>query len=205
MAETSGNRLEMLGSAAAGIAHEINNQLTLILNYIETMDLEGASAAASRCTALTASMLSCSRGESLVLRPVGITTFLRDFAEQLCLPENVQLIVDLPESLPEIRADPVALRRALTCLVSNAFEAMNGAGSLRIAASPRTIEVGDTGPGIALTDHRQIFEPFFTTKVSPGAGLGLAIVREIMLRHGGAVSVKSGPGHGARFTLRFFS
>ena len=82
---------------------------------------------------------------------------------------------------------------------------MNGAGSLRIAASPRTIEVGDTGPGIALTDHRQIFEPFFTTKVSPGAGLGLAIVREIMLRHCGAVSVKSGPGQGARFTLRFCS
>lgn len=205
MVETSGNRLEMLGSAAAGIAHDINNQLTLILNYIETMDLEGARAAASRCTALTASILSFSRGESLALRSVDVVKFLRDFTRHLRLPGGIPLVVDLPASLPEIQADPVALHRALTNLVSNACEAMNGVGTLRIGASPQTIEVGDSGPGIALTDHRKIFEPFVSTKGSRGTGLGLAIVRDIMRQHGGAVSVKSAPGQGALFTLRFRS
>jgi signal transduction histidine kinase len=99
----------------------------------------------------------------------------------------------------------VALRRALTNLVSNACEAMNGVGSLRIGASPQAIEVGDTGAGIALIDQRKIFEPFVTTKGSCARGLGLPVVREIMLQHGGAVSVKSEPGHGARFTLRLRS
>jgi signal transduction histidine kinase len=106
MVEISNNRLEMLGSAAAGIAHDINNQLTLILNYIETMDLGGARAAASRCAALTTSMLACSRSESLDLRPVDVVKFLSDFTGQLCLPPGVRLIVDLPESLPEIRPIP---------------------------------------------------------------------------------------------------
>jgi signal transduction histidine kinase len=197
------NRLEMLGTAAAGIAHDINNQLMLILNYIETTDLEGARAAASRCTALTAGLLSYSRGESLALGALNVVRFLRDFTAQLSLPPGVHLTLDLRPSLPEIRADPVAIHRALTNLVANACDAMNGVGSLRIGASPQTIEVADTGPGIALADQKKIFEPFVSSKGSHGTGLGLAIVREIMRQHGGAVAVRSTPGQGAQFTLRF--
>jgi signal transduction histidine kinase len=197
------SRLEMLGSAAAGIAHDINNHLMLILNHIETTDLEAARAAASRCTALTAGLLSWSRGESLVMGALDVAVFLRDFIPQLRLPADVQLIVDVAPSLPSIRADPVALHRALTNLVSNACEAMNGVGSLRIGASRQTIEVGDTGSGIALADQKKIFEPFVSTKRSGATGLGLAIVRDIMRQHGGVVTVESAPGKGAQFTLRF--
>jgi signal transduction histidine kinase len=199
------NRLEMLGTAAAGIAHDINNQLTLILNYIETTDLEGARKAASRCTELTAGLLSWSRGESLALGALDAVKFLSDFTGQLHLPAGVQLTVDLPRSLPRIHADPAALHRVLTNLVTNACDAMNGVGSLRITGSPQSIEVADTGHGIALADRKRIFELFVSTKGARGTGLGLCIVQEIMRQHGGAVAVDSAPGEGARFTLRFRS
>lgn len=196
-------RLEMLGTAAAGIAHDINNQLTLILNYIETTDLEGARKAASRCTALTAGLLSYSRGEALVLEALDVAKFVSEFVAQLTLPPGVHLATDLKPSLPRIKADPTALHRVLTNLIANACYAMNGHGALCIAVSPQTIEVSDTGPGIAFVDQRRIFQPFVSTKGSNGTGLGLAIVREIMQQHRGSVTVDSAPGKGARFTLRF--
>jgi len=198
-------RLEMLGTAAAGIAHDINNQLTLILNYIEATDLEGARKAASRCTALTAGLLSYSRGESLALEALDVAKFLSEFVAQLTLPPGVHLTIDLKPSLPQIQADPTALHRVLTNLISNAADAMKNQGALRIAASLQTIEVSDTGPGIAPADQRKIFQPFVSTKGSNGTGLGLAIVREIMQQHRGSVTVDSAPGEGAKFTLRFGS
>jgi len=196
-------RLEMLGTAAAGIAHDINNQLTLILNYIETTDLEGARKAASRCTALTAGLLSYSRGEALVLEALDVGKFVSEFAAQLTLPPGVLLTIDLKPSLPPIQADPIALHRVLTNLVSNACDAMKNQGALRITASAGTIEVSDSGPGVAPADRKRIFEPFVSTKGSNGTGLGLAIVREIMQQHRGSVVVDSAPGEGAKFTLRF--
>jgi signal transduction histidine kinase len=196
-------RLEMLGTAAAGIAHDINNQLTLILNYIETTDLEGARKAASRCTALTAGLLSYSRGEALVLAALDVGQFVSEFVAHLTLPPEVHLTIDLKPSLPRIQADPAALNRVITNLISNACYAMNGAGTLSITASPQTISVSDTGPGIAFVDQRRIFQPFVSTKGSNGTGLGLAIVREIMQQHRGSVIVDSAPGEGAKFTLRF--
>ena len=197
------HRLEMLGTAAAGIAHDINNQLTLILNYIETTDLEGARKAASRCTALTAGLLSYSRGEPLILEGLDIAKFLSDFTAHLRLPAGVQLTIDLKPQLPKIQANPTALHRVLTNLVSNACDAMNGPGALTITASPQTIEVSDTGPGIAPADRKRIFDPFVSTKGSKGTGLGLSIVRAIMQQHGGSVVLDSTPGQGAKFTLRF--
>jgi signal transduction histidine kinase len=91
----------------------------------------------------------------------------------------------------------------LTNLVSNACDAMKNQGALRITASAGTIEVSDSGPGVAPADRKRIFEPFVSTKGSNGTGLGLAIVREIMQQHRGSVVVDSAPGEGAKFTLRF--
>jgi len=192
-----------LGSAAAGIAHDLNNQLMLVLNYIEVSNLDGARAAARRCTALTSSLLGWCRGETMSMTRVALDPFLVDFADSVELPEGVSLTLDIPESLPEIKADPVALSRVLTNLVGNACDAMRGEGRIEIHAFERTIEVTDSGPGITPENLKQVFEPFFTTKGSSGTGLGLAIAREIMRQHGGGVWVRSRPGHGATFSLRF--
>jgi two-component system, NtrC family, sensor kinase len=192
-----------LGSAAAGIAHDLNNQLTLIVNYLEVSNLEGARVAAGRCTALTSSLLLWCRGETIRMEPIDLGKFLFDFADNVETPDYVPVELELAEGLPEIKADPVALTRVLTNLVDNACDAMKGKGLVTITAFERTIEIGDSGPGIAPENLKRIFEPFFSTKNAKGTGLGLSIVREIMRQHGGSVWVRSKPGHGATFCLKF--
>jgi signal transduction histidine kinase len=196
-------RLESIGSAAAGIAHDINNQLTLIVNHLAVADTARAQEAVRRCSQLTEGLLSYCKGETAAPGPSDPASFLRKFAEELCLPEGIVLILEIPAGLPAVIAEPVGTMRALSNLVSNACAAMQGDGTLWITAAPGTIEVRDSGPGIPNGCARQIFEPFFTTRGAKGTGLGLAIVREMMRRQGGAVSVQSAPGKGAHFVLRF--
>jgi signal transduction histidine kinase len=192
------SRMETIGSAAAGVAHDINNQLNLIVNH-----LEGAQRATERCAALTESLLAYCKNEPIELISTNPAAFLRNFAEHLRMPEGIDLHLDVPTLLPAISTDPLALTRALTNLISNACDAMDGKGTLRITASPHAIEVSDTGRGIPIELAKQIFDPFFTTKGANGTGLGLAIVRELMRQQSGSVTVHSEPGRGAQFTLRF--
>jgi two-component system NtrC family sensor kinase len=205
------DRLEMIGSAAAGIAHDMNNQLHLIVNHLSLLnetsngarDIEAAQRAAERCSALTASLLAYCKGDPIAVSSTNPGVFLGNFVTQLRLPEGIDLHLNVPALLPAIATDSLALTRALTNLISNACHAMDGRGTLRITASPRTIEVSDSGPGISVDCRKQIFEPFFTTKGTHGTGLGLSIVRDLMRQQGGSVAVHSEPGRGARFTLYF--
>src|SRR5580658_7556164 len=80
------SRLEIIGSAAAGIAHDINNQLSLIVNH-----LEGAQRATERCSALTASLLAYCKGEPVEVSSTNPAVFLRHFAEHLRLPRGIDL------------------------------------------------------------------------------------------------------------------
>ncbi len=197
------SRFEIIGSAAAGIAHDINNQLTIIVNHLASADVDGARAAVERCSALTRSLLGYCRGEPLALTGLDPALFLKRFTGQIRLPGNIELEVKIPDTLPAINANAFAVKRALTNLIANACAAMEDKGTLRITAAPGVIEVGDTGPGIRAEHRKEIFAPFFTTKGAHGTGLGLAIVRELMHQQGGSVTVQSEPGCGARFTLRF--
>jgi signal transduction histidine kinase len=200
---TNEQSMAELGSAAAGIAHDLNNQLTLILNYLDISNVEGARTAANRCAALTSSLLSWCRGETMRTKPFDVHSFLFDFIDNLPLPDSVTVALEMAEAPMEIKADPLAVTRVLLNLVLNACHAMDNAGSIVIRAFDRTIEVSDSGPGIAPADSQRIFEPFFSTKGSEGTGLGLAIVRETMRKHGGEVSFRNGLAGGATFSLRF--
>jgi signal transduction histidine kinase len=197
------SRLETIGSAAAGIAHDINNQLTLIVNHLAIADMEGAQKAVGRCSDLTKDLLQYCRGEMASAGPLDAVAFLQKFAAELSLPAGIEFVLDAPAWLPKIMAEPTALARTLNNLISNACAAMNGSGRLWITASPGVIEVRDSGPGIPRETREQIFEPFFSTKGAQGTGLGLAIVREMMRQQGGFATVYSEPGKGARFVLRF--
>jgi signal transduction histidine kinase len=196
-------RLEMIGSATAGIAHDINNHLFLIVNHLSFADVNAARIAAERCAALTASLLAYCKGEHIRISCIDPIAFLQNFVQELHLPESIDVVVETPASLPPISANPLMLTRALTNLVSNACSAMENHGTVRITASPRTIEIGDTGPGVPLSERKRIFEPFYSTKGMQGTGLGLAIVREIMSQHGGSVTIISDAGTGAKFRLHF--
>lgn len=213
---------ETLGAAAAGIAHDLNNQLTLIVNHLSFQNSQGpnlsphdiasAMVAVDRCSALTACLLAAGRGEGLQLSPLDPTEFLRDFTAGLRLPEGVRLFLNIPTALPAIAANAVAVSRALYNLISNACAAMQNNGIVRISASKQSIEIADSGPGIPPEFSQRVFEPFFTSRLLTSqaathdnqcTGLGLSIVREIMNQHSGSVTLNSEPGRGARFTLRF--
>jgi two-component system, NtrC family, sensor kinase len=203
------SRLEIIGSAAAGIAHDINNQLTLILNHLSLSDVDSAQAAVDRCSALTASLLYFCRGEDVALEAVDPAIFLQQFAAQLYPGSGIDLVLSIPAGLPAIAANTLALTRVLTNLVSNACAAMEGNGTLWIKATPGGIEVRDSGPGIPDEFRKQIFDPFFTTKGAQGTGLGLSIARDLMRQQGGTITMHgetahSEPGRGAHFTLRFY-
>jgi signal transduction histidine kinase len=129
--------------------------------------------------------------------------FVHDFVRQLRLPQGVNLKLEIPPSLPLIRTSKLGLTRALINLIGNACDAMECSGTIRIVATPRVIEVCDSGPGMSAESIKQIFEPFYSTKGEEGFGLGLAIVRELMREQGGFVTVNSEPGKGAGFALHF--
>lgn len=197
-------RLERIGSAAAGIAHDINNQLNLIVNYLgDGNSVTEAREAAQRCSALTSSLLTYCHDEALVNQSLDPAKIARKFVCEFRVPEGITLETDIPHSLPLVRANSLAVSRALFNIAKNACDAMNGHGTIRIAASAQQLEISDSGPGIPEETMKKIFEPFYTTKSGSGFGLGLAIVRELMREMGGYVAVSSEPGAGTHFILRF--
>ncbi len=196
-------RLENIGNAAAGIAHDLNNHLTLILNHLAFDQLDEARAATNRCCALTKSLLAYSSGRKINRAPVDLSRLLRNIFYFHPIPAGIHVTLSAPENLPRVSADADAIERVLINLVSNAFHAVNNEGNVSIRVSRYLIEVEDDGPGIAPENLARIFEPFFSTKGEKGTGLGLAIVRDIMREHGGTVTVDSEPGRGTVFQLKF--
>ena len=200
---TRAERLEMIGSAAAGLAHDLNNHLTLIVNHLDAEDLEGARAATRQCSDLVASVLAWGRGTPPHACAIKPGPFLRELCKGLRLPPGIFLSHSIMPCVAPIWADPVGLTRALHNLIANACQAMDNIGIIRIKATDFAIEVRDSGPGIPPDLARRVFEPFFTTRGETGTGLGLAIVRETMRQCGGSVELDPACQVGARFTMRF--
>jgi len=124
--------------------------------------------------------------------------------------EGITLDVDIAPDLPELPADEAQLRQALINLVRNAREALASAPTKRLGISVVNdqtsgrllVRVSDSGAGIDQHDLGKIFDPFFSTKAQ-GTGLGLALVQQIVVDHGGQIDVDSVPGRGTTFTLAF--
>jgi PAS domain S-box-containing protein len=218
-------KLAALGTLSAGIAHELNNPLGIIISRIELMLLENEDLApvvredlavihrqAQRVARLLQSLLSYARPTTS--EPVAID-INRAVDEILALAETqlakagVRIATTLDRSLPSTVGDPSALEQVVLNLVTNARQAMEGGGEIRIitrraAGDCGWIElvVADTGPGIPPEIASKIFDPFFSTKAT-GTGLGLSITYRIVRDHGGTIDVRSTPGHGTEFILRF--
>jgi signal transduction histidine kinase len=120
--------------------------------------------------------------------------------------QRIDLVVDLPPTLPEAELDYAQIEQVLLALLSNAVEAMPQGGRItitgRVADDGRhlRLDVIDTGPGIAPDQLGRVFKLFFTTK-SSGTGLGLAVAKKIVERHGGTIAVESEIGRGTGFTI----
>jgi two-component system NtrC family sensor kinase len=124
---------------------------------------------------------------------------------------NVQIDMDLAGEVPPVSIDPNQLQQVFLNLLTNAADAMNDTGYIRIATrtlgpgAERQVETEftDTGPGIYPNNLDKIFEPFFTTKpVGKGTGLGLPVSYGIVKKHGGDIIVKSKVGRGTSFFVR---
>ncbi len=218
-------KIAAMGSLLAGVAHELNNPLSVVIGHavllqeavgdgplaVRTQKLRQA---AERCGRIVKSFLALARQQPPEYRDVQINQIVRDAVELLAYQlrvDDVQVELQLVESLPLIWADVHQLVQVLVNLATNAHHAMretSGPRRLTIrtgwdsARAQVHVAVEDSGPGIPPEIQGRIFEPFFTTKPpGVGTGLGLPLCAGIVKGHGGRIEVRSDPGHGAVFTV----
>lgn len=220
------DRLAALGEMAATIAHEVKNPLASIevmagLLRRQLADRQETQAMladiiheAKMANAIVLEVLDFVRPIRLQVDRTTVRQVVDDaivVADRKLTRGETALILDLPDDLPPLHADHHQLCQVVTNLLTNAFEAQAGGGTVRLEARQRprasdaeaavvVVRVADDGPGIPADIRDRIFNPFFSTKPQ-GSGLGLAIVRKIVDAHEGRIDVASEPGHGTTFTV----
>lgn len=227
-------KMEAIGTLAGGIAHDFNNLLAAILGYSEILlssckpgdptykPTTIIKTAAERGADLAKKILTITRKEKLEARPVNLNEVVRTAEELLkrSMPKNIEIVLNLKEDMPLIKADPTQLQQVVMNLAVNARDAMPEGGRLVIetaivgsengAANGLPVakggfvklSVSDTGVGMDVDTQRKIFDPFFTTKESgKGTGLGLYIVHAVVSNHSGYINLYSEPGKGTRFNI----
>ncbi len=212
-------KLSSLGEISAGIAHELRNPMGVIAGYTKLLTKKADNSLKPTVDAISKEIVVMDRIISDFLsftRPVELTISDIDLKAIIenCTATIVDKRIDIKlrldmNALPVIKGDGVLLRQAFTNLIQNAVEAMPQGGELTVKASPSAgssgdfldVSIFDTGHGIAENIKDKIFLPFFTTKES-GTGLGLAIVHNIVVAHGGNISVDSSD-KGTTFRIKF--
>jgi len=128
--------------------------------------------------------------------------------EKQTAEKRVHLAVEVPQDIPDVKADANKITWVLTNLITNALRYTESEGSIRLSAAHHGpyihVSVIDNGPGIPFEDQSRIFDKFVQIKSDTalgGSGLGLAICREIIRAHGGTIWVDSIPGEGSTFTF----
>jgi signal transduction histidine kinase len=219
-------RLATVGRMAAQIAHEVRNPLSAIGLNAELLgdELSGDAAEARRMVAsiigevdrltdITETYLRFTRLPRPKLEREAIGSLVASvvaLARGEIAQEGIAVEVDIASDLPDLPADEAQLRQALINLIRNAREALAAAPAKRLgisvahdrAAKRLVVRISDSGAGIEKADVGKIFDPFFSTKAQ-GTGLGLALVQQIVVDHGGQIEVDSAPGQGTTFTLSF--
>ncbi|HET8538723.1 MAG TPA: HAMP domain-containing sensor histidine kinase [Anaeromyxobacter sp.] len=206
-------KLAGIGRLAAGIAHELNNPLQVMLGYL-TLDrnvpdarlaqhLAAVESEARRCKQIVDGLLELARPPATAAA-IDLRVLCEDVTEGLLRSTSSTARVTV-EGAASAMGNSLKLRQILFNLVKNAIEAAGPDGAVQVAirgsGDHAEVAVTDSGPGVPKEARARLFEPFFTTKAS-GTGLGLAISRAIALAHGGDIRIENGDVGGAVFTLR---
>jgi iron only hydrogenase large subunit-like protein/nitrogen-specific signal transduction histidine kinase len=212
-------KLAHMGQLSAGIAHELNNPLGVVIMYSNILleeskagdpvrdDLKLIVDQAARCKKIVAGLLNFARKNQVNHQMVSIKDLVAHSLDSLIIPGKVKINIDDRTTNPEAMLDLEQMMQVLTNLVKNAFDAMPAGGTVNIkmedTLSDVIIVISDTGTGIKEEDRAKIFEPFFTTKsIGQGTGLGLATAYGIVKMHKGQITAESNdnPSHGATGT-----
>ncbi|HTU91750.1 MAG TPA: ATP-binding protein, partial [Gemmataceae bacterium] len=212
--------LAALGKLLAGVAHEVRNPLAAIRSTAQLYQrlpppsrdpsmLDPILQSVDRLNALVSRLLFFVRSGHEERRPVDVNAIVQETLTLLRAQADSQRVIlqtELASDLPPLFGSAQALQQVVLNLTTNALQAMPNGGVLLcrtrlLTGSPRVeLSVADTGPGIAMQELPHLFEPFHTTRPE-GTGLGLALCREIVQQHGGAIELDHQPGWGAVFRV----
>ncbi|MCK4307689.1 cache domain-containing protein [candidate division WOR-3 bacterium] len=203
-------RLVTLGQLAAGVAHEINNPLAVVMGRAEFLASEMGDAdpiilksiktiehESGKAASIVRKFLSFARQPEPKFELTDINKLLENsltLASHQALIEKITIVKNINEKIPKILADPQQIQQVFINVILNAFQSMPGGGKLLVATGMKNgfveTKFTDTGSGIAKEDLNKIFDPFFTTK-KRGTGLGLAISKNIIDKHSGTIGIES--------------
>ncbi|MFL6519064.1 MAG: response regulator [Chthoniobacterales bacterium] len=223
------SKLESLGTLAGGIAHDLNNILTVISGNIGLAQIEAsadsgsllgflskAGQAAQHAAHLSSQLLTFSKGGAPLKKVVSMCDLLEHSAEFALYGSNLRADFDIAVDLWKAEVDAAQIEQVVNALMLNAREAMAHGGSVRVRARNVVVEEGanlalkpgryikvtisDRGPGISEDLRTKIFDPYFTTKPA-ATGLGLAISYSVVKKHGGALLLESTSADGSAFSF----
>jgi len=216
---TQSAKLAAIGELAAGVAHEVNNPLTIIIGHAHLLSrradaapvqpaIEVIEAQAQRAANMVRGMLDFSRRRPRNVQDVSLRDVIERVLALVCdklRGQGIETVKLFDDSDPAVPGDRDELTQVFINLIGNAADAMPKGGRLVLSTEVRrhddityvSVQVADTGTGIAAEHCDQIFESFFTTKPEgKGTGLGLTITRDIVKNHEGTIQVDSAVGKG---------
>ena len=212
-------KLALLGQVADTVGHELRNPLGVMNNavyYLQAV-LTDANATTKEylgiikdeiadAERIVSDLLDAVRTKPPHPEMFGVAELIQQTLRKCDVPPSVSVKLDVPANISPIRVDPTHMHQVLWNLIANALEAMPDGGELEIkadadlAAKTVTVNIKDSGSGIAPEHLARLFQPMFTTKARR-VGLGLVVVKNLTEANGGSVTVEGAPGKGSVFSV----